>query len=150
MRRGVRLAGILLSATASLLFVVVHCYGIWLAWRPAAGPGASQMVLLETIATSLTGLLGGVIAMAFGVPEPSAERTRRLARLAWFADRRNDAPGAHAWLVWTYIGAYFLVGLGAGVAHLFAPAAPDFTKSLALVAVGLLIAIANHEVRRQV
>ena len=152
----------LLSIVALFSFVALYTWAILLSWRARPAPNPNAVYL----ATALAGLVGGFVASAFGqkLPDTSRPPTSFFMSSAAYlggivtAKTGNADPAASEGTITSRIGmayilAYFAVGLAAIATWAFAPAASDLVKNLALIALGLLIAIVGtymHSVAPQV
>ncbi len=129
-------------------FAALFCWGIYATWTATAKPVFPETYLY--VATALAGLVGGIVAAGFGqkLPESSAvTRPSRMARnitaLGNFV-LAGQAFNAQQIVASIYAGVYVLLGLVAIITWVVkADVTSDLVKSLASVAFGLFLAIAQ-------
>jgi hypothetical protein len=152
------------AAAVALVVLAGFLYVYWRAmvWafqsveKPAKFDGAYIYV-----ATALAGLVGAIVAMIFneklpepahiedrsGPKQPRASRAAPGPRAALFALRRSVVPSQLQILSFmsaAYVLGYLLTGIAAiAVWVMLGDRAPDLIKNLALISIGLLIAIAR-------
>jgi hypothetical protein len=142
----------MLSIVGLVLFVLIYGFAVWRSWHKGPLPDSN----MEYVATALAGLVGGFVAAAFGQKLPGRENgdtsfiragATRLGHLVTASRAElsaTDGFGVRDAIGVAYVIAYFVVGLAAGVTWLFAPeTAPDLIKNLAMIVLGLIIAIAG-------
>lgn len=149
MKNSLALFSALLSVLALLGFVVLYAVAIWNSWHSKPGPDQNFVFL----ATSLAGLVGGFVASMFGQALPDAPNgpltfiksyAAHVGRLVT-AQRKGltSKTGGPMLIGLAYIIAYFAVGTAAIVTWLFIPDLSDLIKNLALIVMGLMVAIAG-------
>ncbi|MCI0700085.1 MAG: hypothetical protein L0241_03245 [Planctomycetia bacterium] len=101
----------------------------------------------STVATTLAGLVGGVVAFLFGqqlTPTPDPANTNRLSRAFGVAGEPWDR---RAWIALAYTAVYFLTVFGALMVWLMARDDDvgnlQMFKNLGLIGLGLVVAISR-------
>jgi hypothetical protein len=158
----------LVALIAVIGFIILYIKAIYRTWtKPPVVTFPPQYV---HVATALAGLIGGVAAMIFNEnlpPEPgpgtppaasaSAEGTRAAPleissktgpEAATTALLRSVVPQegiiSLSFVSVIYVACYFLTGLGAIITWLaYGEQTPDLVKNLALISIGLFVAIAR-------
>lgn len=124
----------ILALVAVLAYGVVGVISIVDVFRATSGPPVPGEPVTYVF-TALSGLVGGIVAAAFGVSPPS----RKLDGLA------NVSTGglqAVQWIGLAYVLIYLIVGVGAIVAWMMCgDLTSDLVKNLAVVTIGMVIPI---------
>jgi hypothetical protein len=138
----------------------MYGYIIWGCWRATDCTKLAVSDQFVYVATGLAGLVGGVVAMMFNEKLPvtaksagsiqanngqvvSESGTDATLQAAAAVLTPNSADALQTISV-VYVAGYFLVGLAAIVAWiLIEPGVIDLIKNLALIAMGLFLAIAR-------
>lgn len=132
---------------ALLVFVCLHGVPAFNIIRTEEEPPAwLKADVVQGFATAVSGLICGVVAVAFGVPPPQA-----TSRLEAAASRTSLAPSARLTiqqnLVLAYVLCFLLVSAVAVIALVKDPElVPKSTEALALFAAGTVVAIAREVV----
>jgi hypothetical protein len=153
------LAG-LVAILAIAGFGFLYCYGIVLCWIAPTETTRSFKPEYVYVATALAGLVGGVVAMIFNEKLPDAPP--QAARQAGATGATPSASGFRAGLTaikntftggkidvlafisTVYVIAYFLVSCLAIATWIkLSDHTPDLIKNLALIGIGLFVAIAR-------
>lgn len=104
---------------------------VWNAIGSAPTPGAPLTYLF----TALAGLVGGIVAVAFGV-------SPQTGKLGGLSNLSTAGMSAKDWIGGVYVVVYLLVGLTAVVTWFIRdPLTSDLVKNLAVVTVGMIIPI---------
>lgn len=139
----------ILSVLALLGFGVLYAVAMWRSWH--SKPGLEQNFVF--LATSLAGLVGGFVASMFGQALPDAPNgpiafikscAAHVGRLVTTQRKELASKTSGTVLIGlAYVIAYFTVGIAAIVTWLFIPNLSDLVKNLALIVMGLVVAIAG-------
>lgn len=131
---------VLAGIVATLAVVAVLAYGwmgivsirdVWMATDNAPSPGEP----LTNTFTALSGLVGGIVAAAFGVSPPAG-------KLGGLANVSTAGLQAVQWIGLAYVVIYLLVGLVAVVTWIARPdLTSDLVKNLAVVTIGMIVPI---------
>jgi hypothetical protein len=139
-----RTALAVITFVALLLFAAV--YGI-LIFASFAGdtPEWIKGDFPTSIATTLGGLVGGVVAIGLGQAAPEAatpgEATRGIANVTGLV---TESEGRKELVSYAYLFVYLVLGVAAIIASVGVPEhTPDAVKNLASVFIGLIIPIAR-------
>jgi hypothetical protein len=97
----------LLTLLAVVAYGALTAYSIVAVWR-SAGPPAAPNDAFTYFATGLSGLVGGIVAAAFGVSLPT-QKLRAITNIS------TAGAGSKQWIGAVYIAIYLVVGLAAGV-----------------------------------
>jgi hypothetical protein len=132
----------LLSVVALVGFVIVYRKLLATPWTEQVQPKAN----FEFLASSLTGLVGGIVAAAFGqkLPDPPGQHVTLTRRLNAFGKFMSpfDHEQARKILAAAYVLVYIAISIWAIVVwagdH---PYTPKLTNNLAVVSIGLFAAI---------
>ncbi len=158
----IRTVSFLVTMGGLIAFAILHGLAISEAFRPRPFPVWLTSDAMLWSATTLTGLVGGVVAVAFGVKPDTdlqggaetkgqtAQMTRALRRMTGLdstgeqtSNRLKDTAAM------VYVCMYLIVGGFSWVAYIFAPGGvTEQTKSLALVTVGIMVAVINKFVSK--
>lgn len=133
-----------ITFVALLLFAVVYgilIYGSFVNETPTWIQGDFP----TSLATTLGGLVGGVVAIGLGQATPeadtAAEATRGIANVAGLV---TESEGRKTLVSFAYLFVYLALGVAAIVASVGVPdQTPDAVKNLASVFIGLIIPIAR-------
>jgi len=139
-------------------FAIMYGRAIFLVWAASGHPVEFQPEYVY-VATALAGVVGGVAAMIFNeqLPDdPQARTPKALAtpsasgpKAAFAALVNSVVPQGGANRMFSivssaYVIAYFLAGMAAIATWVTASAnTPDLVKNLALISIGLFVAIAR-------
>jgi hypothetical protein len=135
--------GAVLAVVALLLYTVVTAVGIWFSWKT----GDPSWITSEgTIfwATGLASLVGGVVAVGFGVappPDSDAHDPRPLRGLTMIV---SGLPqwSSKIWIAIAYAGVYLVLGILAGVTWATQQGETiDAVRGLASASAGLFFAV---------
>ena len=120
---------------------------------------------LEYVGTALAGLVGGFVAAAFGQKYPAAQPRAatpeaapsrfRVAAHSLGSYARAAEPQAVTgaplsvtdWVGTAYIIVYFVVGILAAIVWVLSSAPPEMVKNLAMIVLGLAVAIIGSTLR---
>lgn len=144
-----------IAILALLAFVVMYLFIFYYTLQPYGDENAEPPQRLDdaqllSVSTGLTGLVGGVVAVALaqqqvsgtsGAPSEGAPRWyTAFTRWRWFKWFFDMPPKGR--LAALYVLIYLIMGVAAAVVWIISgPEAPDTVKALASVALGLLIPI---------
>lgn len=129
-----------IAVLALFAFAVIYLIIFYYTFQLGGDDGVISQRLndpqLLSVSTGLTGLVGGVVAVALGQQQASATSTEgSLTR--WFTDMSWKKR-----LAALYVLVYIIMGIAAAVVWIVASNdAPDTVKALASVALGLLIPV---------
>lgn len=151
-----QLLAYIITVGGLVLFLAIHWVplGSILASPASKLPAALNASTYSNTATSLAGLVGGVIASGFGLPRPEppqplpktrlhrgARGMRRVMGLDLFTRNQNDRRVEL--IVALYVGGYLLTGVTALIVTLVGMSPPHYIESLGFLALGVIIAVAN-------
>lgn len=121
----------LLSIAAYAIVSGIAILAVWNAVGSAPTPGEPLTYLF----TALAGLVGGIVAVAFGV----SSETEKLGGLS---NLSTAGASAKDWIGGVYVVVYLVVGIAAVVTwSLRDPLTSELVKNLAMVTVGMIIPI---------
>jgi hypothetical protein len=136
----------ILSLGAALFFAALSIKILIDTWRNRPPPSTNVVY----VATTLGGLVGGVVAAAFGqaLPKPPTGGVVNGAFTSFVSNAGRWLAADKELLGMAYIGLYFVVGFAAGVTWLFSKSpVPDVVRNQAMVTFGLVIAIVSAFMR---
>lgn len=121
----------LLSIAGYAIVSAIAILAVWNAVENAPTPGEP----LTYIFTALAGLVGGIVAVAFGVSPPSG-------KLGGLSNLSTSGLSAQEWIGAVYVVVYLVIGLAAVVTwFIHDPLTSELVKNLAVVTVGMIIPI---------
>lgn len=148
----IQLMRALIAALAGLVWVVLVAFGIVFSWVSGDDPNFISSDGLVFILPGLTALVGGVVAVAFGVPAPKAESkdgppssSAQVQSILSATTKGSERAlkGASKWLGQLYIAAYVILGLIAMVTWMIMGGDTiDYVRTLASAWAGLILPIA--------
>lgn len=148
----IRVLTALLALGAAVGFVIIFGKAITDVWGAKAGVPPTQNDAFLYVATAIATLVGGVVALGFGVQIPPDEvknatlmqtSTRALGALVW-----PNATTVRSIIGSIYAVVYILLGAAAVVAWItHAPETSPLVKNLATTFVALIIPIINGYLR---
>ena len=135
---------LLLVVAADIVFVWMFVVATLQTWRTPSGVPHQYTDAFLYVATALSALIGGVVAVGFGQKPPPAEPGTRAARSA-VGLGRVAALHQGRWqeiLATVYVISYLLLGVGA-IATWVARSAetPEVLKNLATTFLGMMLPI---------
>ena len=98
-----------ISIAAILGYGILAAWELGSLWTSTDGQGSGNSAV-EYVSAALTGLVGGVVATAFGVKQPDPN-VSALNTLAGFAIAASGRSTTKQWVGALYVGIYLLVGL---------------------------------------
>jgi hypothetical protein len=122
---------ITIAAFAALWFYIfLHV------WRSTAPPVFNEAI--QYLAPILTALVGGIVAMAFGVSLAHSPQSFLEASAALLSFKPST------WIFGIYIITYLLLGAGSGVLWVArTDVTPPLVKNFAMTTVGLVVAVVS-------
>lgn len=136
-------------------FLSLYSYAIWETWTAGSLPKFKESYIY--VATSLAGLIGGVFATVFNQnlpPQPglspslgSAERRPKFGisgfQIALKRSLTLQFGDVLSWATFAYVVSYLLIGIASIVTWVGADQTPDLIKNLALISIGVFLAVAR-------
>lgn len=150
----IQLMRALIAALAGLVWVVLVAFGIVFSWVSGDDPHFISSDGLVFILPGLTALVGGVVAVAFGVPAPKAKsedgqpsssaQVQSILSATTKGSKRALKEGSSELLGQLYIAAYLILGFIAMVTWMIMGGDTiDYVRTLASAWVGLILPIAT-------
>jgi hypothetical protein len=133
-----------ITFVALLLFAVVYTILVYSSFVDET-PNWIEGDFPTSLATTLGGLVGGVVAIGLGQAAPEARTPEEAARgIANVAGLVTESEGRKTLVSYAYLFVYLVLGVGAIIASVGAPdQTPDAVKNLASIFIGLIIPIAR-------
>ncbi len=99
----------LIAVLAILGYGILAGWQLVSVWIPSDGQGSGNPAV-EYTSAALTGLVGGVVATAFGVKRPDPN-VNALNSLSGFATAAKDSSTTKQWIGTLYVSVYLIIGL---------------------------------------
>jgi Na+-transporting methylmalonyl-CoA/oxaloacetate decarboxylase gamma subunit len=129
---------IVLVVLTGLAFAVFFAWAIIQAWASAPGTSPKLNDAFSYVSTAIAALVGGIVAVAFGLKQPPSSSKERLKNSL---NGLRDLGVSQVLLV-IYVVIYLVCGVVAIVTWVIRPPeTPELVKNLAVTFVGMLIAI---------
>ncbi|WP_374474676.1 hypothetical protein [Zoogloea sp.] len=130
------LFALVMALVAVLGFAALWLYIIDRVWRNTAPTPPVFNEAVQYIAPSLTALIGGIVAMLFGVSLEKTSQHLFGATLTLLSFERTT------WLYGAYIVIYLLLGVASAVTWICkADTIPALVKNFAMTTIGLIVAV---------